>query len=189
MKRVIRANKYQEKSNRHLEWIAFLGKKLAEVAEINSPEELPEVAEGLGRKFTQANSKEDLMEWIVEELDWYINEFKSQREKSRELPKVKEELITYIDSALGFDLYKTKTRGDKEAYRIEHPNGTEPSHNEMNQICKALIDAFGVKFDEGLGGSWTSHSGHLRGVDFRVGFEEDRELDPSGREDSLQLQF
>lgn len=189
MKRVIRANRYQEKSDRHMQYIAFVGEKLAQIARTDSEEELNQLASDIGFKFSHATSKEDLMERVLEELEWYIKEYKEQRAKSNALPKVKEDLITFIDSALGYDLYKTKGEWSKDAYRIEHSDGSEPTHKEMNDICKAIIEPFDAKFDEGLGGSWTSHSGHIRGVDFRIGFNRDYDLDPQGKEFSLQLQF
>lgn len=189
MKRYVRSNQYQKKADRHMQYIAFISEKLAQIAKTDSEEEMKELARDLGLKFATENSKADLMVWIVEELEWYIKEFNEQRAKSNKFPKVKEDLITYIDSTLGYDLYKTEGEWSEDTYRIEHSDGSEPTLKEMNDICRALIEPFDAKFDEGLDGSWTSHSGHIRGVDFRIGFERDYDLDPQGKEDSLQLQF
>lgn len=183
MRRYIRANRYANTTNKELDWLSYLGRNLADICEAQSPEEVEQILKPMGRMFSAAGSdKAEAIERIIQNLEWHLNEYRRQQSKRDKYPDVESSVLQAAQD-FGFSVHRM-TSG---SYRLAEPD--EADHKTMNEFCLYLKNTLGVRWDTGLYGSWTAHSGSLDGISVHVGFEEDTEYDPSGRTRSLQLEF
>lgn len=183
MRRYIRANRYADTTSKELDWISYLGRNLADVCEAQSSEEVEQILKPMGRIFSIAGGdKAKAIEAIIQNMEWHLKEYRSQQSMSNKYPDVESKVLQAAQD-FGFSIYKM----DSGSYRLADPY--EADHKTLNEFCQYLKDTLGVRWDTGLYGSWTAHSGSLDGIFIHVGFEYDEEYDPSGRTTTLQLEF
>lgn len=184
MKRYVRANKYQDAADKKLNWILHIAEALPKIANASSDAEYADAISNLGL-FYKKLSKEQAIDAALEQIVYLAEEYKEHSAQSASLPHAKEELLN-VCREYGYDPQKlSKCRWGEEAYRLD----ADAEFGDHHRLCKAIQDKLGVKFDTGLGGSWTAHSSKFKGIDFTVGFEDDLDLDPTGKTSSLQIYF
>ena len=183
MRRYIRANRYTDTTNKELDWISYLGRNLADVCEAQTSEEVEQILKPMGRMFSiVGGDKAEAIEAIIQNLEWHLKEYRRQQSKRDKYSDVESRVLQAAQD-FGFSIHKMNSR----SYRLADPD--EADHRTMNEFCQYLKDTLGVRWDTGLYGSWTAHSGSLDGISIHVGFESDVEYDPSGRTRTLQLEF
>lgn len=184
MKIYVRANKYQKTVDKELQWILHVAESLHKIADAKNDIEYANAIDGLG-KFYANLSKEEALDAALDQLINLAENYKEHLSQLNMLPYVKEELLNVCRDQ-GYDpILLSKCRWGDEAYRLD----ADAEFGDHHRLCKAIQDKLGVKFDTGLGGSWTAHSSKFEGVDFTVGFEEDLDLDPTGKTQTLQIYF
>ena len=191
MKRYVRANKYQDAADSNLQKIKRLADALVKISDANNEVELAIATQDLG-SWSQGRDKGKTLEGVIDMLEYFIGQYKEDLEKVDRLPYVKEELLNFcreqgydpVEISLPTGMARQFVQGD-EVYRLSE----DAEFGEHHKLCQAIKDMFNVKFDSGLGGSWTAHSGSFEGVPFTVGFQRDYELDPTGKTSSLQIYF
>lgn len=183
MKKYIRANKYERQTNRNLEYIQFLARNLADVVDADTPEELTLIANRLGKLYEKhTDDKAYIIESILQNLEWHLKEYRDQQSKSKSYPDIMNRVLVLAEN-YGFNPVSI----DDESYRLADPG--DAGIDDMNDFCRYLRENMDIKWQEGLGGSWTSHYGVIKGVGLRVGFDYDGDIDPSGKTRTLQVQF
>lgn len=177
MKKYVRANRYADETDKNLKQIGFLSRNLSDVIDATDTEELEAISRQLGKLYEgHSTDKAFLIEAILQNMEWHMKEYREQQSKSNKYPEVESSVL---DAAydFGFDVEST----DHGFYRLSE----DADMKTMNDFCKYLRDNLGVRWETGLYGSWTRHSGSLNGIRVHVGFEYDPET--GGR--TLQLEF
>ena len=134
-------------------------------------------------------TKQEAIEFILDSISDIGSEYLLAQNKESALPQVKSSIIDYLRS-LGYNMTQMSNppRGADDSYVIVPAD--ECTHQDLKTVASAVSKEFGLRPDTGvIGGSWTSYEFKMNGVPFRIGFEDDKDFDPSGRESSLQLYF
>ncbi len=189
MKKYIKSSKYIDRAERDLKSIGLYGQALAKVAEANTPEEIQEAASLVfgGSVLKRLQDKQSAIEAIAYNLDYAVSEYLSNANAEKKKPEVVSTIVAYL-KGLGYNVTKMQTppRGADESYVIIPAD--ECAFEDLETVASEVSTTFGLKPDTGvIGGSWTSYQFNKDGVSFRIGFEEDKDFDPSGKESSLQL--
>lgn len=184
MKRYIRANSYQNEADKALSHIKIAADALIKIAESEDDEDLGNAVQNLGRYYRQYD-KAAALDSIIDQLEYLIEDYKEKAGKARMLPFAKEELLDFCKTQGYSPVKLSKSDWGDESYRLS----TDAEFGDHHKLCSAIQKKFGATFDTGLGGSWTAHSGNFDGIRFTVGFERDYDLDPEGKERTLQIYF
>lgn len=188
MKRCIQASKYSKKADRALRWLSQAGQCLANVASAKDDFSAVEAFNDF-YNVGYVKTKKEAVEFILNSISDIGSEFLLSYSREASLPEVESAVVDYLKS-LGYDMapMSTPPRGADKSYVIIPAN--ECTHEDLKSVASAVSREFGLKPDTGIiGGSWTSYEFKMNGVSFRIGFEDDKDFDPSGRESSLQLYF
>lgn len=184
MKKYIRASRYSDEADRNLKFVGFLGSKLHEITSTDDPNQIQQICSDMGKMFSQhADDKADLIEAILQNMEWHLKEYRYQQTRTNAYPNVTSDVL---QAARDFG-FSVEQMSDPDTYRLADPEQTNTKL--MNEFCSYLRKNLGVKWDTGLGGSWTAHSGSIDGITIHVGCERDYDLDPQGGTWTLQLEF
>lgn len=189
MKRMIKASRYSDKAEHYKSFLKFYASLLIEACDAETPEDFEKIADGLGRVGKYLTTQKTAIKYVVERLDDAASEYLLSANAEEKLPEVKDEIVSYLKGQ-GYEMTPlTKLpRGFSEAYVIIPAN--EAMFEDLKRVASDVSKNFGLKPDTGIiGGSWTSYQFNMDGIKFRIGFEDDLDFDPSGKEVSLQLGF
>lgn len=192
MKKVIKAARYREDADKYLKWLGMEAQLLADICK--AAPDMDAIREVVNRdgdswekKKAETGNLYALIKGVAGEVADLAEQYRNYVKKDEAFSPVKEKILNYLRS-IGAPL--TPTTNDwvnNEAYVIVPAD--EAEFKDLNRICKALSDQFGVTWDTPLSGSWTGHSAHLDGIQFHVSIERDYKFDPSGKERSIQIYF
>lgn len=189
MKRYVKASKYSDRAEFDLKLIRLYGQALSKVADADTTEAIQEaVSLVLGRSVLKyVQDKPSAIKAIVDDLDSAVSEYLLHSNAEQHKPEVISTIVDYL-KGLGYNVTKMQTppRGADESYVIIPAD--ECVFEDLKIVASAVANDFGLKPDTGIiGGSWTSYQFKMDGVSFRIGFEADKDFDPSGKESSLQF--
>lgn len=194
MKKYVKASKHSVKADKKGKQLSDLGQILFNVASpdyYSDEEAAMYTVEELGSMFSYVTNRKEAVHAIVDLINDVASDYLSAQNTHDKMPDVRDYLLDYL-RRLGYDAKHHKLNnppyGADESYVIIPAD--ECTHDDLKTVASAIAKGFGIKPDTGvIGGSWTSYQFKLDGVPFRIGFEEDKDFDPSGRESSLQLYF
>lgn len=189
MKRYVKASKYSDRAERDLKFIGLYGQALSKVADADTTEDIQEAVSLVfgGSALKHLQDKPSAIKAIVDNLGYAVSEYLLESNAEKKRPEVISTIVDYLEG-LGYNVTKMQTppRGADESYVIVPAD--ECVFEDLKTVASAVAKDFGLKPDTGvIGGSWTSYQFKMDGVSFRIGFEDDKDFDPSGKESSLQF--
>lgn len=189
MKRIIRASKYSQDADKNLKWLGLYGEALSKLSKATDLDEAKQALSNLGHWGNHVKSIPDAVKGVIDNMGFIASDYLLSTNADKRLPGVRDTIVDYL-KGLGYEMTKMKTppRGSDESYVIIPAD--ECVFEDLKTVASAVSHDFGLKPDTGvIGGSWTSYQFKMDGVAFRIGFEDDRDFDPTGKESSLQLYF
>lgn len=187
MRKVIKASKYSNTASKKLHYLGNVGEVLSRVANAKDEGEVEMAMSDLGGFYSKIFQKDKAIHELVELIDSLASDYLLSNNADKKVPEVRNTIIDYL-KGLGYDMTKMSNppRGYDESYVIIPAD--ECDFEDLKTVASAVAHDFGLRPDTGIiGGSWTSYEFKMDGVAFRIGFEHDKDFDPSGKELSLQF--